>query len=144
MTQNDMQDQPESGEQKLRRRKKAFWTFLALGMVISLIAGLASGIVGANVEDGLLAPWVLFPIIGAITIGFIWFSYRYYKAIDELDLMDNMWANTFGMYGFVIIAGIWILLEQAKLTGPPETMFILFASIAISLLAYLARRLGLR
>ncbi|GAA4643838.1 hypothetical protein GCM10023115_17980 [Pontixanthobacter gangjinensis] len=144
MTQNDQQTSAESGEQKLARRKRSFWSFVLLGTVIAGVAGFASGFVTSRVEQGLISEWAIYPILAVTIIGFIWFSYLYYMRIDELDLMDNLWGNTIGMYAYVIITTSWMLFEQAGITGAPQHWPILTATVAISLIAYTARRLGLR
>ena len=134
----------ESGETRHRKHKNAYWTFVGLGIVAALVAGLASGTISAQVEQGLLPDWAIFGILTVTAILFVWFSFKFYTKVDELDLMDNLWGNTFGLYAYVIVLTGWMALHQAGVAGPPVQWLILMVTIAVALIAYTARRIGLR
>jgi undecaprenyl pyrophosphate phosphatase UppP len=133
-----------SGEMRLKKRKRAFWMFVGIGCLAAAIAGFASGFVGAKVEQGMLPDWAILLIMAVVSCAFIWFSYTYYKKVDELDLTDNLWANTFGLYAYVIMAAGWVILQEAGIVGPPQHWPILIVTLLVALIAYTARRLGLR
>lgn len=144
MTNSKPSKKAESGEQKLVRRRRAFFLFVIFGLVVAAGAGLASGLVTAKVEQGLIPEWAVYTMLAATAAGFIWFGYRYYHRIDELDLMDNLWANTVGIYVYVIITFVWMALDQAGIASPPQHLPILISTIVASGLAYLIRRIGVR
>ncbi len=130
-----------SGEERLKKRKRSFWTFVGLGMIIAAAAGFGSGLIGSYVERGEIPVWVLFSSMFVIAAGLCWFSYRYYMRIDEVDLEDNLWANTFGCYAYIISVMSIMALEQAKIIEPVGHLPILALTIVVSLGVYLIRRM---
>jgi len=133
-----------SGEARLKARRNKFWTFVLAASVVAAIAGFASGFLIALIEDGSVPRFAAIPILVIAASGFVWFSYRYYKKVDELDLADNLWANTFGIYFFIITPAGWQILNHAGLTGPPDLWTIWIGGILFAGIAYGIRKLGFR
>lgn len=133
-----------SGEARLKARRNKFWTFVFAALVVAAIAGFASGFLVALIEDGSVPGLAVIPILVITVSGFVWFSYRYYKKVDELDLADNLWANTFGIYFFIITPAGWQMLHDAGLTGPPHLWTIWIGGILVAGIAYGIRKLNFR
>ena len=141
-----MTDMPEtlSGEQQLRRKRRKFYTYVALAIVAAFVAGIASGAVGALASRGVLPAWLVWGLWVVMTVIFVWFSRDYFRRIDELDLLDNLWASTIGFYVYVVLFGSWYFFADLGLAPPMNHFIIFFVSFGALSLAYLARRLGFR
>lgn len=140
----DSTDSTITGEQRLRSRRNKFWTYCALGFVIAAAAGAVSGLAGQGFKDGVLPLWALIACWAAVAIGFVWFTRDYYSRVDELDLSDNLWANTVALYGYLVLLGSWQFFHEAGLVIEPQQWIIAGATLGILFLSYFARRLGLR
>ncbi len=135
---------PNAGEARLKARRSAFWRYFGMALLIAFAAGMMSGVAAAMVENSVLPEWVLIGL-WAITIAwFAWFCRDYFRRIDELDLMDNLWASTIGLYGYVVVFGSWFLFHDVGIAPPPDQIAIMLATLAIATAAYIARKLGWR
>ncbi len=130
-----------SGEERLKKRKRSFWTFVGLGMIIAATAGFGSGMIGSYVERGEIPVWVLLTSMFVIATGLCWFTYRYCMRIDEVDLQDNLWANTFGLYAYIISVMSIMVLEDSQIIEPVGHFPISVITIAVVLIVYLIRRM---
>ena len=133
-----------SGEQRLRKRRWALLRYSALGILGGMLVGMMSGMSAASYEDGNIPFGVIIAMIAVTAIGFIWFSMDYFKRIDEFDVLDNLWANTIGLYGGFIVLGSWYVLADMALVASPNAGAILGTFMGITLIAYLARKMGWR
>ncbi|NVE93759.1 hypothetical protein [Altererythrobacter lutimaris] len=142
MTQSN--DMSQSGEQRLKDRRRNFWRYVGIAIFVAMLAGFFSGFLMGTYENGEIGLWV--PLsAGVVAIAlWIWFSVDYFKRIDELDLMDNLWSHLIGVYGAVMVYGSWFLLAELDLTPEPTALGIILALIGFTFLAYGARRLGWR
>lgn len=133
-----------SGEQRLRSRRNRFWRYCAIAFVVALLSGLVSGYASDLYKEGNLPAWSLILIWTVVVLAFIWFSRDYFRRVDELDLLDNLWASTFAIYGYFIMLGSWLLFHDVGLASEPQQIPIAIATFAILMISYLARKLGLR
>jgi len=133
-----------SGEARARARRKAFYRYFGLAFLVSLIVGLVSGGLVASYEDGVIPLWMPLLAIVAAALAMIWFTRDYFRRIDELDLMDNLWAHLAGLYGGVIVFWVWYFIAELGLVAPPEASAIIGSMILIVFVAYGARKLGWR
>lgn len=133
-----------TGEERLKSRRKSFWRYLGLAFLLSLLAGLASGFAGGMFQTGDLPIWVPILIFAIVAAGFIWFTRDYFRRVDELDLMDNLWAHLIGFYGILIIFGGWYFLWELSLLGKPDALLVIIGGLLINFGAYGLRKLGLR
>jgi hypothetical protein len=141
MTDNDA---ALSGEARLKAKRNAFLRYFGLIMVAGFVAGMMSGVAAAMVEDGSLPKGVLIAL-WTVTVGlFVWFCRDYFRRIDELDLLDNLWASTIGLYGYVVVFGTWYLFHQVGIAPEIDQIAVMLATLAITTAAYLARKLGWR
>jgi hypothetical protein len=145
MTDNDAAlSSPTSGEARLKAKRNAFLRYFSLAMLAGFAAGIASGVAAAMVEDGSLPKGVLIAL-WAVTIGlFVWFSRDYFRRVDELDLLDNLWASTIGLYGYIAVFGTWYLFHDVGIAPEMDQIAIMLATLAITTAAYIARKLGWR
>lgn len=133
-----------SGEARLKAKRNAFLRYFGLAMLAGFIGGMMSGVAAAMVEDGSLPKGVLIAL-WTITVGlFVWFCRDYFRRVDELDLLDNLWASTIGLYGYVVVFGTWYLFHQVGIAPEIDQIAVMLATLAIATVAYIARKLGWR
>ncbi|MGB7419497.1 MAG: hypothetical protein WA918_09990 [Erythrobacter sp.] len=144
MTRNDAYLSSQTGEERLKSRRRRLWTFIVGGAVVALIIGMATGMATAAVNLGDVPNYIVFSLIALSVLAFIWFSYRYYARIDELDRLNNLWANTFGIYTYVIVTFVWHILAEAGIVAQVDYMSVFVITLIVTTLAYFARHLGVR
>lgn len=132
------------GEARHKARQKALLRWFGMAMVAGFVAGMVGGFAGALVADGLLPVPVLIGLWALTVALFIWFSRDFYRRIDEVDLIDNLWASTVAFYAYTIVFGSWYVFHDIGLIGPPQQLTIFNITIAAGIVAYGARKLGWR
>lgn len=137
-------DTPLSGEARLKAKRNAFFRYFGLAMLAGFIGGMMSGVAAGMVEEGILPIGVLIALWGVTVALFVWFCGDYFRRVDELDLLDNLWASTIGLYGYVVVFGSWYLFHQVGIAPAPDQIAIMLATLAITTAAYVARKLGWR
>ena len=133
-----------TGETRHTTRRRSFFRYLIVAIVVSLLAGMASGAGAAMVESGTLPPAALYFALALLVAAMIWFTRDYFRRIDELDLLDNLWASTIGLYFYIIAYALWFIVADAELVGEPHSFGLFIATLGVTLGAYLLRKLGLR
>ena len=129
-----------SGEEKLRAKRRRFIRYVALTCLAFAVGGLVVGFASAAAEDAAIPPWILLPLIAASLVGFVVFSRNYFRRVDEVDLLDNLWASLIGMYFYIVAFPLWTLLDRVGYIGPPDHWLIWGATLALSMTAYLYRK----
>lgn len=133
-----------SGEARLNRRRRSFWNYCLISVVIAMVVGMVNGVGAIMVERGQLTPWLLVAV-GVLTLGgFTWFTRDYLRRIDELDLLDNLWACLIGFYCYIVALPSWYFLHDIGLVPEPDQYIIYAAILIVTTLAYLFRKLGWR
>ena len=80
----------------------------------------------------------------AVALAFAWFTYDYFRRVDELDRMDNLWAHLIGFYGGLIVFGVWYFLAELDLAAKPSAVATVAIMAGLTFVAYGLRKLGLR
>lgn len=138
-------DVPQStGEERLRARRRTFIRYCLVAVAIALAAGLASGFLGALVADGVLPVWLVYVTSALLVVGFLWFTRDYLRRVDELDLLDNLWAGFAGFVVYYVAFPIWSLLHGFGLAPPVDGWWLWIGSAIAVFAAYCVRKLGLR
>jgi hypothetical protein len=79
-----------------------------------------------------------------VVVAGIWFTRDYFRRIDQLDLLDNLWASTTALYTFFITAGSWYIIHGKDLAPSPDFAATALFTFAVLIIAYAARKLGWR
>ena len=133
-----------SGEVRARARRNAFYRYLALAFLVALLVGLVSGVLLAGGSNGDIPQWVSLLTIVVVAIGFAWFTRDYFRRVDELDLMDNLWAHLVGFYGGLIVTSVWVFVALLGLAEMPGALAVVLSMSLLTVIAYGLRKLGLR
>ncbi|MGB3473046.1 MAG: hypothetical protein WBA51_19690 [Erythrobacter sp.] len=137
-------DNSSTGEQRLRARRRSFWRFMAIGAVVSALAGFFAGFFSGALADGAVPLWATLALLAAAVAGMAWFTFDYFRRIDEVDLLDNFWAHLWGQYIAVTVFLVWYFLAELKLVIYPSAFAIICAMILGTFGIYGLRKLGLR
>ena len=137
-------DRDLSGEARMKLRRSRLYRYLGLVFLGSLIAGMAGGAMANLYEDGAIPLWLPVLACAIVAIGMAWFMRDYFRRVDELDVMDNLWAHLIGFYGGAIVFGVWYFLADLGLVGGPSALALFALMMSISAAAYGLRKLGLR
>ncbi|KLI63916.1 hypothetical protein [Aurantiacibacter marinus] len=133
-----------SGEARLAARRRKFWLYFTLAMLVSVTAGFASGLASKLYQNGTIPLWLPIAAIVAVVAGMIWATWQYFRRIDEIDLMDNLWAHTIGLYAGVLAYLAWFLLADMEIVRTPSAMAIVFFALLSTGIAYGLRKLNFR
>ncbi len=110
MTTQDTSSPLTAGEVRARRRRRVLSAIFFFSLILGLAAGFGMGLA----EDGGLrlsrtTAWSLAALVGLSIGGFsIWF----YKWVDEVEVKDNLWANTVGMHIAFAVGVPWAILAE--------------------------------
>ena len=130
------------GERLEQGRRRRFWTVIGLLLAAGAVTGFVAGYAGAHqdvppdamlrtVPDGVVIAFLAFAI-AAFSYG----CWAFLKAIDEVELADNLWGSTASYYAYAVLFPSWWLLSQAGITPQPNHWAIFFASLTAGLAAY--------
>ena len=144
MTDNDSPELPISGEQKLKSRRMAFYRYVATAGLIAAAIGFGGGSIISMVREGLIPGVVVLLLMVVVAVVFIWFCFDYFRRVDELDMMDNLWATMIGFYAYIVAFPSWSMLHDARVTSEPDQWAIWTGTIIVSVIAYFIRKLGWR
>ena len=134
------------GERLHQTQRKRFWrNLLAVGLAGAPI-GFAVGF-GAGYSRGDLdafwnwAPdWLVIGLLGFAIVGFSFGTWRFYRSIDEVELLDNLWSSLAAYYVFALLFPVWWVLGKAGISGEPNYWIIFFAALVLGLATYLFRK----
>ena len=133
-----------SGEARLKSRRNSLWRFCAIGTGIAAGVGLVTGYAGGLYEDGTVPAWTLFAAWVVAVASFAWFTWEYFRRVDELDVLDNLWCCLFALYFYMVAYPSWWLFHDLGLAPEINHMAIYVATLCLGGIVYCARKLGLR
>lgn len=133
-----------SGEARLQSRRTAFVRYVVLSIALAFVVGAVSGVSAFFVEEGAFPAWLFIAAWLAAVVAMIWFTRDYFRRIDELDLIDNLWASTIGLYVFVIAYSSWFVFDLAGLGSEPDSKTLFVIVLIATGIAYGLRKLGWR
>jgi hypothetical protein len=119
-----------AGEARSRGRRRIFYAIFLFSLFLGLVGGVSMGLT----EDGDLkfsstTAWSL-AAFGALLIG--GFSIWFYKWADEVEVKDNLWANTVALHVAFAVGVPWAFLaEMGYAPGvSPVILFLIMAGSA--------------
>lgn len=142
MTADDQTTQ--SGEARLKANRRNFLRYGTMVMLATMVISGVAGYLTGMYDSGEVPIWLPIAAFVALLIGGTWFCFDYFRRVDELDLLDNLWSHLIGMYiGFAVFGG-WYFAADLGLVSHPTVMPILGIMLVATFLVYGLRKLGLR
>ncbi len=132
------------GERQEKEQRNRFW-MVVVGLCIpaAMIGGWFGYRHGHSLASGqpfsVDVPFAWAAVILA-AIAFLYGCWAYYKAIDEVDLIDNLWGSTAGFYAYGILFGGWYALDFVNAAPPQKPAIVFWISLAVATLTYIYRK----
>ena len=137
------------GEQLHAQRQRKFWWTLGALAGVGGICGFVGGFVKgyADASNKAIDPWLL-QIGGAgIVVGAllaIYFSWRFFVSVDEVEVADNLWGSLIGFYVYGMLLPSWWALNKLTVAPPPNHWLIYGLSMISALGVYGYRKWRMR
>lgn len=132
-----------SGEQIERKLRRRFWATIVAFLLIGAVGGSLAGWSMAMSEQGrqaALSPVMVWSLLGGMLAAFWIGCWIYYRSIDEVDLLDNLWGSTAGFSVYVTLFGSWQFLNLFDVAAEPDHQGIFAASMIAAMAVYLWRK----
>lgn len=133
-----------AGERQEQARRRRFLTIVAalcgMGAVVGSVGGYLfarSELTGQPVGVSPLIAWAA--VIAAV-LAFAYGCWVYYKTIDEVDLVDNLWGSTAGFYAYAVLFGSWFALDFVDAAPSINHVAIFWVSLTFAGLVYVYRK----
>ena len=137
------------GERLEKERRRKFWRLVfllagiggAAGFVFGFIHGAADA-TGEPVSDTARSIAALALVVAVVGGGY--FSWRFFKSADEVEVTDNLWASLIGFYVYGFAFPTWWALAWLDATPQPVDWIIYAAAMLIATAAYGVRKCSSR
>ena len=127
------------GERLHNERRRRFWKIVGWLAVAGGVGGFVSGF-AVGYADGSGKPlpdWMLTTAVVAIVFSVAvgaYASWRYFAAVDEVEVADNLWSSLIGFYVYGFLFPGWFLLHWIG-RAPEPNGWIIYATVMVSALA---------
>lgn len=130
-----------AGERKLRENRKRLMRLIYGGLAVGLGSGVAIGFFSSTARQEGWPAWPIWAALAVTLVALTWYTAVYLRRIDELDLLDNLWAS---FVGFNVLSGallVWMVLHKDGQAPAPHALSLWGISLAAAGLAYGWRKL---
>ena len=145
MTSPEQNSAALSGEARLRQRSRRIRTIWIRVCGLGFIAGLVFGVAGGS-STLHLSPIVFWLMVAASAAGLVAMNVWFMRSVDEVEVMDNLWAGFAGLNAHIVIGAGWTAAASRGFAPAPDVLGVMVATLVVTLLAYgalkLRRRLG--
>lgn len=131
-----------SGEMLERNQRRKFWmTLLAVGVPgipVGAFIGYTAGRHDMNIAEAVatLSPAIVLVIAASFVTMMVVGTYYFAKAIDEVELQDNLWASSVGYYAYMVLFPTWWLLGTAGVVPGANSWAIYAVALFAGALTY--------
>jgi hypothetical protein len=133
------------GERLEKERRKKFWRLILLLCAVGGVAGFVFGFImgtvdatGERVSDTTRMIAVLALVVA--TVGGGYFSWRFFAAVDEVEVNDNLWASLIGFYVYGFAFPTWWALSWLEVLPEPNGWILYAAAMLSATAAYGVRK----
>lgn len=130
-----------SGEARHSARRRRFWLaitlFVVLGGVAGFLLGLSERLSGAAIHA---TPEFTIAAVAVGIIALTALSIWFFRAVDELEVADNLWASLYGYYFYAAAFPSWWVLANADLAPPVDPWALYVCTILFSFAVYGIRK----
>ena len=137
-----MTDQNGLGERMGRVRRRRWWLSLAVITAAAVVAGIVADTIALRGRDlmSTISPLALVVLVAAIVLAFAYGCWLMTRALDEVELNDNLWGGIAGLYVYMLGFPSWWLLWKGGVTGEPNDWVVYLVSLSVASLVYGFRR----
>ena len=133
------------GERLERERRRYFWRLVfilagvggAAGFVFGFIHGAADA-TGVPVSDTARTMAAVSLVVAVV--GGAYFSWRFFKSADEVEVTDNLWASLIGFYVYGFAFPTWWALSWLEMLPKPIDWILYAAAMLSATAAYVVRK----
>ena len=145
MTKRDSAMARGEGERLYAAQRKRFWTVIGVLALLGLVTGFVAGFVSGFADARGMTVEPLYGTVGAagvvlMAILFAYFSWRFFVAVDEVEVADNLWASLIGFYAYAILFPAWWALARLGKAPEPDDWTIFGAAMVTATVAYAIRK----
>jgi Kef-type K+ transport system membrane component KefB len=133
------------GERLHDERRRKFWKLVsalaAAGAIGGFVFGFAVGYTEAG--DHPLSPTLRLAATAAVLLsvaGGAYFSWRFFRTVDEVEVVDNLWGSLIGFYVYAFLFPAWWALHWLEAAPEPNDWIIFAAAIVSATAAYGVRK----
>ena len=123
-----------AGVRAARARSRRHWRITTLSMLGALAVGLV--MILGKTGPGRLQPGYAVAAVIAMTIVLPLVIYFNDQAKDELDRLNALRANSFGLYACMLGGWSWLVLANGGLVPRPNVLILILATSVITLARY--------
>ncbi|QNN66101.1 hypothetical protein H9L12_06425 [Sphingomonas rhizophila] len=134
------------GEKLHAEQRRKFWRNLmivgAFGAPLGFGVGFGFGKSRGDFDAfwTMVPQWLVVALVALSVGGLLYGSWRFYRSIDEIELVDNLWSSVAAYAAYAVIFPAWWALGKAKVTPEPNDWAIYLAALVIGLAAYGKRK----
>lgn len=133
------------GENLHEVHRRRYWRYLAIvglgGMPIGFGLGWAAGRYGDRQAFWDMSPdWLVIGLLGIAIATICFGTWRFYRSIDEVELQDNLWANSISYGVYALLFPAWWVLGKAGMAREPNDWLIFVVALCAGLVGYLGRK----
>ncbi|MFM8753604.1 MAG: hypothetical protein ACKODL_02750 [Phenylobacterium sp.] len=135
---------PLSGEDRLRRRRRRIGAVWIATIGAGFLGGVTFGLAAGGAMG--LSPLVFWAGLALLAVCAVAASVWFMRRVDEVEVMDNLWASFAGLLAHTLISAGWVAAAARGLAPAPDVLYVLLATLGVTVVAYLGlklrRRLG--
>lgn len=135
---------PLSGEHRLRRRRLRILVVWIITIGAGFLGGITFGLAASGVLS--LSPLLFWTGLALLAVGLVAASLWFMRRVDEVEVIDNLWASFAGLLAHTLISAGWVAASARGLAPAPDVISVLLGTLAVTVVAYLGlklrRRLG--
>ncbi|MEI7571863.1 MAG: hypothetical protein WCJ52_01930 [Phenylobacterium sp.] len=133
-----------SGEARLRQRSRRIRNVWIAALSVGFLGGMAFALADGGALP--LSPAIFWTLLALVAGGVVAVNVWFIRRVDELEVMDNLWASFVGVIAHILIGAGWVAVAARGYAPAPDVLAVLMATLVVTLLAYfglkLRRRLG--
>jgi len=129
-----------AGVRAARARMHRWWRMTALAVLGTIVV--AGIITGGTVAPGRMAPAFAVMAVIAFTLVVLMTAYYSDRLADEVDRMNQLRANSFGLYVLMLLLIGWHLLHTGGLLPPVDAMLVAVVAGVATLARYTMLKLA--
>lgn len=134
------------GERQAAQRRRTFWISIGVLMASGALVGFSIGTTAAHRDIAMADIWASLPrplavaIVAFALATFFYGTWRFTKAIDEVELADNLWGSTASYYVYATLFPTWWALSKIDVVPEPNDWAIFLAALGGGGAIYLWRK----